>query len=60
VVGLATLVTVAAAVTHRASGLGVASSVEGYRVAFDVMAGFAVVTAALALLLEGPRRGMAR
>ena len=56
-VGLAALVTVAVGVTDHASGPGVAAVVAGYRVAFDVTAGIGVASAALALRLEGPRRG---
>jgi EmrB/QacA subfamily drug resistance transporter len=53
-IGLAALVTVAAGVTSHSDAGGVASVVDGYRIAFDIMAAVGLVGAALALLLDGP------
>lgn len=51
--GLAALVTIAATVTDRSGGD--AAIVDGYRVAFDVLAVVSLITAALALLLKPSR-----
>lgn len=53
-VGLAALVTVASTVTGG-NHAGPAATVHGYRVVLLVVAGASLVTAAVALLLDGPR-----
>lgn len=53
--GLAALVTVAASVTSHSQDSGSTAIVDGYRVAFYVIAAVSVVTAALAPLLKGDR-----
>jgi EmrB/QacA subfamily drug resistance transporter len=51
--GLAALVTVASTVTHNSRASGSAAVVDGYRIAFFVIAAVSVVTAPLALFLKG-------
>lgn len=53
--GLAALVTVAATVTHDSPAAGSAAVVDGYRVAFYIIAAASIVTALLSLLLKGKR-----
>ncbi|MCO5968488.1 MFS transporter [Actinoallomurus soli] len=51
--GLAALVTIASSVTHGSRATGSAAVVDGYRVAFYVIAAISVVSAFLSLLLKG-------
>lgn len=50
--GLAAVLTVASTVTHKSHASGAAAVVDGYRIAFYVIAAISVVTAVLALFLK--------